>query len=836
MRVSVVICTYNRGPSLRQTLRALQHQRYTDFEVVVVNGPSTDDTEAVIAEFGDAVRGQRCPLPNLSVSRNIGIRAAAGEIVAFIDDDALPEFDWLNQALPAFADPDVAGVGGIVFDHTGMELQYRYSAANRFGEATFRSSEPFDDLCSPGSFQFPYLQGTNALFRRSALEEIGGFDETFEYYLDETDVCCRLVDAGFILRQLPDAPVHHKFLPSDVRSADRVITNWSPMIKNLTYFGFRHALGSFDEREIMQRSQAFVTKCASDAASHEKGGRLPKGSAKNVERIGVEAMARGAALGRERHDLRLRRLPPADSADFRPYPVLDRAHGRRVVIISGDYPPRMTGGIARFIGDVAPVLAAQGNEVRVITRSAAHGMVDLEDGVWVHRIEAPVPEHGSGIAPETLPTINAFATSALAELRRIARWSPVEVVYGPAWDVEVIGALRGSPLPVITMLATPLMVAGEHAGMFATEQQRAALAGVIAAERELFTHSDLLHCISAAIRSTIEHEYDLTLEPERSPAVPIGLVDRAPQGAHPKPASDRIVVLFVGRLEGRKGIDDLMDAIEQLGPKLPAVDWVIAGREVTEPGVEAPFRQRHRSDTWANAVQFVGDLTDDELAQWYQRADLVVLPSRYESFGLVMVEAMMHCRPQVTCAVGGVNEVVTDHEGVRVQPASPDQLATAIEALVADGDRRATMSASGRRRYESEFAIEVAGGRLAELLRRVRLWPIGSSRCRPIADGAAAQLTEATVDGFATMVLAAGQSVAVDAPLGVRSSLCVHSAGSAVVHCSDGATEVRHDVVAGWSRLPMPASSTPYTVTVIDGSVGIAGVLCVVPQGQVDEG
>ena len=92
MRVSVVICTYNRADSLGATLESLIHQRHADLEVVVVNGPSTDHTLDVLLPWVDRVKVMHCPAANLSMSRNIGIRAAAGEIVAFIDDDALPDF------------------------------------------------------------------------------------------------------------------------------------------------------------------------------------------------------------------------------------------------------------------------------------------------------------------------------------------------------------------------------------------------------------------------------------------------------------------------------------------------------------------------------------------------------------------------------------------------------------------------------------------------------------------------------------------------------------------------------------------------------------------------
>ena len=75
MRVSVVICTYNRADGLRATLESLRLQRYRDFEVVVVNGPSTDRTATMLREYPLPLRVVDNPLANLSVSRNLGIRA-----------------------------------------------------------------------------------------------------------------------------------------------------------------------------------------------------------------------------------------------------------------------------------------------------------------------------------------------------------------------------------------------------------------------------------------------------------------------------------------------------------------------------------------------------------------------------------------------------------------------------------------------------------------------------------------------------------------------------------------------------------------------------------------
>ncbi len=194
--VSVVVNTYNRAASLRLTLAGLSQLDYPNFEVVVVNGPSTDDTEAVVAGYAGRIKVARCPERNLSMSRNIGIARAAGEIVAFIDDDAYPDPAWLDRLTEAYDNDEVAGAGGPVYDHTGARFQTRYLISDRIGRSTLSfDTNPSGWLNVPGAGKFPSLLGTNSSFRRDSLIEIGGFDEEFEYFLDETDVCARLVGA-----------------------------------------------------------------------------------------------------------------------------------------------------------------------------------------------------------------------------------------------------------------------------------------------------------------------------------------------------------------------------------------------------------------------------------------------------------------------------------------------------------------------------------------------------------------------------------------------------------------------------------------------------------------
>src|ERR1700740_2758955 len=96
LRISVVISTLNRAHSLSDTLNSFRWQTYTGkFEVIVINGPSTDHTEDVLRSWAGKIKVGVCPQRNLSASRNIGIQMSSADIIAFIDDDAIPEPEWL---------------------------------------------------------------------------------------------------------------------------------------------------------------------------------------------------------------------------------------------------------------------------------------------------------------------------------------------------------------------------------------------------------------------------------------------------------------------------------------------------------------------------------------------------------------------------------------------------------------------------------------------------------------------------------------------------------------------------------------------------------------------
>jgi glycogen(starch) synthase len=722
VRVSVVICTLNRADALGATLECLRRQRHGDFEVIVVNGPSTDHTLDALRPWRDHIRYFDNPLRNLSVSRNIGIRATVGDLIAFIDDDALPEPEWLTQAIPAFDDPEVAGAGGIVFDHTGMALQYRYAATNRLLQTSL--SEHDSALqCFPGTFQFPYLQGTNQVYRRQPLLDVGGFDERIFFYGDDCDICARLIDAGWVIVQLPTSPIHHKYLPSGIRDHQRITTVFTPVMHDHTYFSLRHGTLYMTEQEILPHINDFMERCVADTQLHEDAGRLPAGSSRNTRAQCMAAFADGLLEGREWVGRPLPKIEP-DPNEFLPFPRLPQAGRRSLVFVSASYTGNLEGGIARMFSDLAPAMAARGHDVRVITRAVGPAAVDLEDGVWVHRIAVPDLPQGVGVAPDTLAPINAFATAAAVEIQRIREWTEPEIVFVPLWDVEGIGVLRATDLPVAVHVSTPLAIIGPLAGYFNNEDtDPIEMRRLLELEAEVLDTADAFQANTTAVIETIRSDYGDACSSDRWDVINLGLRDQRP-GQDGPPAGGRTRIFFVGRFESRKGIDTLLGAMERILPERPDVELVVGGEDrPLVPGAELVGRAwlaEHRGTSWIDRVTVLGVIDDETLHEEYAKADLVVLPSRYESFGLVMVEALMHGKPLVSCDTSGVREVVSNGvDGILVAPGDVDELEAAIRRLLDDPELAASLAAAGRRRFDEHLSVERFAERFERFLHQL---------------------------------------------------------------------------------------------------------------------
>jgi len=196
-RISVIVCSYNGARTIRDCFEGLLTLEYPNLEVIVVDDGSRDGTAAIAREYGfrlisTANRG-------LSRARNTGLEAATGEIVAYIDDDAWPDPDWLTYLAATFLSTDHVGVGGpnIPPDGDGPIAE---CIANAPGG-------PVHVLLSDGEAE--HIPGCNMAFRRAALKAIGGFDPQFRTAGDDVDICWRLQQQGWTIGFSPGAMVWH---------------------------------------------------------------------------------------------------------------------------------------------------------------------------------------------------------------------------------------------------------------------------------------------------------------------------------------------------------------------------------------------------------------------------------------------------------------------------------------------------------------------------------------------------------------------------------------------------------------------------------------------------
>jgi GT2 family glycosyltransferase len=220
--VSVVVVSRGRPAGLRHCLIGLSQQRYALFEVVIV----TDSAgRLMLRGMPQAAHAKIVPFEeaNISAARNLGIAHSDGEVVAFIDDDAVPEPSWLMNLSAPFSLPEVTAVAGFVRGRNGISWQWRAETVDRTGLSKPLKVDPVrPTLLNASREQAVKTQGTNMAIRRATLIEIGGFDPNFRFYLDETDLNLRLAARRACTAVVPRAQVHHGFAASERRRADRV--------------------------------------------------------------------------------------------------------------------------------------------------------------------------------------------------------------------------------------------------------------------------------------------------------------------------------------------------------------------------------------------------------------------------------------------------------------------------------------------------------------------------------------------------------------------------------------------------------------------------------------
>ncbi len=196
--VSVVICAYNAERTMRPCLESLRKLDYPNYEVVIVDDGSRDRTAEIAMDFPE-FRLIRQPNKGLSVARNVGLRAARGEVVAYTDSDCVVDPHWLTLMMRAMVEGNLDACGGPNYaPHEDGRVEACVAAS---------PGAPCHVLASHDRAE--HLAGCNMVFTKAALETVGGFDPQFTSAGDDVDICWRMLDAGLKLGFCPAAFVWH---------------------------------------------------------------------------------------------------------------------------------------------------------------------------------------------------------------------------------------------------------------------------------------------------------------------------------------------------------------------------------------------------------------------------------------------------------------------------------------------------------------------------------------------------------------------------------------------------------------------------------------------------
>lgn len=358
LQTSVIIVSRHRPAALQRAITALRQQDHCNFELIVVADP------VAIAGVAQDIKRISFDGENIAMARNLGLAAAASDIVAFIDDDAVAEPIWLSRLTAPFANPDVNASTGFVRGRNGISWQWRACEVDHLGQ-----DHPIEindlTLRQSTSRRAIKTQGTNCAFRADALRAIGGFDPAYRFYLDEADVNLRMACLTAIV---PDAQVHHSFLGSARRRDDRVPITLSDIGASTAVFLRRFATA---DHGALARLIAQQTRRLQD---WQRSGKMTAKQAQNV----LTSLTLGWQDGLGR-DLRTADVLPRPAVDFLPL----RGIGPRSGLI-------FTGRIwsRKSLRKQAALAVAQGQIATVICLSPtrrAHWVEFDPAGFWLHQ-------------------------------------------------------------------------------------------------------------------------------------------------------------------------------------------------------------------------------------------------------------------------------------------------------------------------------------------------------------------------------------------------------------------------------------------------------------------
>ncbi|WIN00912.1 glycosyltransferase family 4 protein [Actinoplanes oblitus] len=376
-------------------------------------------------------------------------------------------------------------------------------------------------------------------------------------------------------------------------------------------------------------------------------------------------------------------------------------------MLSWEYPPLLVGGLGRHVHALAGALAAAGHEVTVVTRQAPGApRVEHLEGVRVIRAAEDPPAFevtGGDLLGWALAFNHALTRAAL----RAVRGHRYDLVHAHDWLVAHTAVTLRDHLDVPLVATIHATESGRHQGWLPGAHNRT----IDDIERWLCAEAHRVIVCSEYMRAEVIRLFGVPAE--RTEVVHNG-VDALRWRARPRAVAaareryagdDGPLVSLAGRLVYEKGVQHLLAAAPRLRERFPGLRLVVAG--------DGPYRKDLERRA-GPAVSFAGFLTGHDLTALMAASDCYVVPSIYEPFGMVALEAAAAGTPVAVSSTGGLAEIV-EHgvTGVCFPPGDPDALALAVGGVLADRDYARALASRARQRVVDDFNWPAIAARTA---------------------------------------------------------------------------------------------------------------------------
>jgi glycosyltransferase involved in cell wall biosynthesis len=656
----VVICAFTRQRlgAISDAIDSVRAQTPPAHEIVLVIDHAPELLEESQARWPEVhVVGNR-ETQGLSGARNTGLAESTGDVVAFLDDDAIAASGWLKHLAAAYADPRVLGVGGTVRPRWLEGRPLWFPPEFDWVVGCTHSGMPRERSAVRN------LVGANMSFRREALIEVGGFRHELSRVGknpvggEETDLCIRMGE------RWPDSSIVY----DPVVAVDHVVP---PGRGRVRYFIARCAAegrskavlarlvgsssGLSSERSYVRRTLPLgVLRGLRDALN-----RKPWGAARAATiGLGLLTTTAGYATGRGM----LRRPTPR-----RRKPAEEARDTLRILMVTPRNPLGQ-GGVERHVMEVSRRVAAAGAEVEVLcAEPGGSGLSEQQrDGVLIRSVRAWPPNSDHYLAPRLW--------------REMGRKS---------WDVVHVQSYHTAVAPLAMLralrLGIPYLVTF-HGGGHSSELRNRLRRAQRRVLRPLLARAE--HLVAVAKFEIDLYSRELNLPREKFVLIPNGTDLNFTDGAGAAAPGEPGLLASIGRLERYKGHHRVIAALPHVVERQPDAALQVVG---TGP-YEADLRRQAIDLGVEERVEFTsvppGD--SDAMAALLQRVSLVVLLSEFETHPLVALEAAAAGRRLLVADRGGLSELAEDGVARAISPdESPETVARAIvEELNSSGSMR----------------------------------------------------------------------------------------------------------------------------------------------------